>query len=425
MNQKAPRFSQASRISLFAFLAVLIVVGGILLLRARQQQLAYEEANAPVPYASVPTRGAVPVAAPYPTVPPPPAFAPGVTPGALTVTDESDTPTAAAHGEKGVQLASFDLSASPSESVRIYGIAFEFYSQSWEEILPSDTLSNLRVVDDQGNVLLAADGLTPDQEIPQNGGYGYQTTYAWLMGQGSLVIDPGASRHFRLLADTNPSSELDQLHILVSTAIPEAPTLFSGGFPAHFRAVGMSTGMSPIITGSLAGDVYFKPQGSSGAVTFTSDSSYHPDYLRYAQGAILTKLHIAASNDEDVDLSQVAFRISNLVEGQYANVRLVREWGAQFGDAIADPQVADTGKPNVVFKGSSIIRKGQTAAFDLVADLSVDTAGDTDDYGMPYQHEVIIYLMTNQTDGWIQASSLASEEPLPVSGGADTFLKFR
>ncbi len=343
-------------------------------------------------------------------------------PRLLVVSDiKNKVPSIVSYGEEGVEILNFNLTANSIEDIELQGVAVTFSLGIYGEILNGSEIKNLYLVDEYGYVYSNADeGLSYLEEIAPDRSWGYRTIYAWFTGR--KTIKKGTTNNFKLIIDipNKPSFPLIQAILPDEKRVSESS--FGDGISSYFKAKGVDSGKKPEITGSAKGSVYLRPENDIGSVLLFFDSSYNPVYPRISKEAILSKIDIFAGKEEDILLSKVGLRITNLVHGQFKNIRLVSENGIQYGKVIENPPII-TG-PNVVFYGDKVIKSGQKVRFNLVSDIEIPSLEESN-YGTQLQREVVAFIATSESPSdWIVAKGLSSGKNVYNFGGVNTWLKF-
>lgn len=178
-------------------------------------------------------------------------------------------------------------------------------------------------------------------------------------------------------------------------------------------------------------EVPLKAQNNLGSLTISTDESSFFRYPRSSKGVVLSRLYLTAGEKEDVEVSKIAMRISNLVPGQFQNVKLLQEGATQYGSTIENPPEIEGFEPNVIFKDKTVIKTSQTSVFILIADVDISSF-EMSEFGTRLQREVSVPALTRKNDfrrlrdysKWISAKGVISSQKVFVSGGADTPLLF-
>lgn len=343
--------------------------------------------------------------------------------GSLVVSNvQNKNPKTVSYGTKNVELLNFNLKADSTEDVELSGVAIEFYSTVYGEQLDRFALRNMRLVDEHGNTYSQSDGLNSFQEIAPDRSWGYTTTYVSFNGKS--IIQKGTTKTFKLVVDVPADLLLPAIHATLPSWTGASESTFGKGISAHFKAIGLNSHEQPNITGDSNDVVYLKPQNNVGSIVISSEPSFRPVYPRFSKGVILSKINISAGNEEDVSVSKIAMRVSNFVPGQFKNVKLVRESGVQYGATIEHPLEVEANNPNLVFYDNELIKTSNNVVFNLIADVEIPAAEDSE-YGTQLQREVVVYVLTPQNySKWITTKGIASGGEVYVAGGVDTWLQF-
>ncbi len=343
--------------------------------------------------------------------------------GSLIVSDiEDKIPTVASYGEKEVEILSFNLTADLTEDIKIQGIAVAFYSGIYGDRLDRFAIRNIYLIDDYGYIYSQPDGLSYFQEtLSQDKSWPHRNTYAWFNGKS--IIEKGTTKKFRLIADIPEDSSLTDIYAVLPDLKKLSGSTFEYVIPSHFKAVGLESKRKPNIIGGANKKTHLRPQNNIGSVLLDSDSSYNPVYHRISKEAVLSKIDIFAGKEEDILLSKIGLRITNLIPSQFKNIKLVTEDATQYGGIIRNPQERGTG-PNIIFYGNQVIKAGERLRLNLIADVEIPSSKDSA-FGTNLQREVVAFVLSPQNySEWITARGLSSNRNVYSFGSVNTWLKF-
>lgn len=320
----------------------------------------------------------------------------------------------ARYGDNDVVLGIFNVSADDHEDINLRGITVELYSGVYGNELTFPGVSHLRMVDNDTRVVYAQVPAVTDECYAVNATQDQCTAaYHYVRFVGNTTIPKGATRRFVILGDISSAWRFNQPDLnIVLPSWTSASGRFSEGISSRFEATGVTSGVSPRVTGEASSGIYMEWGEDPGLLAVYGDGSFFGELPPINQAATISHFYVRASNTSDVDLSFVAPHVSNFIRGQYTNLRLVADDGVQFGDTVAAPAVRE----DISFNADRIIHAGEVVGFRLIADTNIKAEN---------QYEVDIYGMERDTSGDSIVGTLPQgEQYVPVSGGFSQQLYF-
>jgi hypothetical protein len=345
--------------------------------------------------------------------------------GSLTVSTSPDNPAGqtVVYGTRYLELLRFNLTADPIEDIKVTGIATEFFSRVYGEILPSTILSNLRILYDNTQYGPTVPNLSSASQTAPDNSWAYSTTYVWFYGD--LTIPRGSTRTLKLIADVtgNENIGINSIKALIPSWTGLGDWMFAKGTSAHFIAKGMSSGKTPNISGEASGNMfYFRKPSTEGSLTLSTSSEIPSGqtYSKGTNGAKLLKIDFTASPEEAIKVMGITIYISKDITdtsktplaGDLKNIKLIQPDGRVYGKVVSDIGDLPVSNGSRVLSQSSdgfVVNAGGISSLTLVADIPITTTANSFES----------YIPSANTSNLVLSIGLVSGKDIIEIGGAD------